>query len=46
MERFLLMQRLQRAGIQIIEWDVTQPFDQAVRPALMRPHLTAFGRRS
>lgn len=46
MERDLLIQRLHRAGIQVIEWDVSRPFDQAVRPALMRPHLTAFGRRS
>jgi len=44
-ERNLLIQRLNRAGIQTIEWDVSRPFDQAVRPALMRPHLTAFGRR-
>jgi tetratricopeptide (TPR) repeat protein len=44
MERNLLIQRLQRAGIQIIEWDVSQPFDQAVRSALIRPHVVALGR--
>lgn len=45
MERDLLIQRLQRAGIQIMEWDVSRPFDQAMRPALMRPHMAALGRR-
>ncbi|MBI5840336.1 MAG: DUF58 domain-containing protein [Chloroflexi bacterium] len=39
MERNLLIRRLQRAGIQVIEWDVSRPFDQAMRSALMRPHL-------
>jgi uncharacterized protein (DUF58 family) len=46
MERNLLIQRLQRAGIQIIEWDVSQPFDQAVRSALIRPHVIALRRRA
>jgi len=36
LERVLLVRRLQRAGIQVIEWDVAMPFDQAVRPALLR----------
>jgi uncharacterized protein (DUF58 family) len=38
MERELLLQRLRRAGVQVIEWDVAQPFDQAARGA--------FGRRA
>jgi uncharacterized protein (DUF58 family) len=42
MERDLLIHRLKRAGIQIIEWDVSLPFDQAVGPALTRPHPLAF----
>ena len=45
MERNLLIQRLHRAGIQVMEWDVSQPFDQALRTALMRPHLAVVGRR-
>ncbi len=39
MERQLMLARLQRAGLQIVEWDVAQPFDQAMRRA------TAFQRR-
>lgn len=37
-ERNLLIKRLERAGVRVIEWDVAQPFDQAVGPALKRPH--------
>lgn len=36
MERDLLMRRLARAGIQVVEWDVSIPLDQAVGPVLMR----------
>ncbi len=36
LERRLLIRRLQRAGIQVIEWDVSKPFEQVVRPQLMR----------
>ena len=36
MERDLLIRRLERAGIQVVEWDVSLPFDQAVGPLLMR----------
>jgi len=36
MERDLLIRRLQRAGIHVIEWDVSIPLDQAIGPALMR----------
>jgi uncharacterized protein (DUF58 family) len=36
MERNLLIRRLERAGIQVIEWDVSIPLDQAVGPLLMR----------
>ena len=38
MERDLLIRRLERAGIQVIEWDLSRPLDQAVGPVLMRPH--------
>ncbi len=43
-ERDLLIRKLERAGIQVIEWDVSKPFDQAVGPALMRPHASMFRR--
>lgn len=33
MERGLTLARLQRAGIQVVEWNVAQPFDQAMRRA-------------
>ncbi|HTP00492.1 MAG TPA: DUF58 domain-containing protein [Anaerolineales bacterium] len=33
MERRLMLSRLQRAGIQATEWDVSQPFDLAMRRA-------------
>jgi uncharacterized protein (DUF58 family) len=36
MERALMLGRLQRAGLQVVEWDVAQPFDQAVRRAVGR----------
>ncbi|MBV6396173.1 MAG: hypothetical protein HFACDABA_01766 [Anaerolineales bacterium] len=37
LERELLLGQLRRAGIQILNWDVSQPFDQAARHALSRP---------
>ena len=36
LERKLLLNRLQRAGIHVIEWNVAEPFDQAVGPVLNR----------
>jgi uncharacterized protein (DUF58 family) len=36
LERDLLIRRLERAGIQVFEWDVSIPLDQAVGPLLMR----------
>jgi uncharacterized protein (DUF58 family) len=36
LERGLLIRKLQRAGIQVIEWDVSKPFEQVVPPRLMR----------
>ncbi len=36
MERDLFIRRLERAGIHVIEWDVSIPLDQAIGPALMR----------
>jgi uncharacterized protein (DUF58 family) len=31
MERKLMLNRIQRAGVQLVEWNVAQPFDQAAR---------------
>jgi uncharacterized protein (DUF58 family) len=46
MERKLLFNRVQRAGIQILEWDVQDPFDQVVKRNLSHPPgwLRAVGR--
>jgi len=37
MERNLLLRKLQRAGIQILDWNVSQPFDQVVKYRLGPP---------
>lgn len=37
LERSLLLQRVQRAGIQTLDWDVAEPFDQVVKKKLSRP---------
>jgi uncharacterized protein (DUF58 family) len=37
LERGLLLQKIQRAGIQVLDWDVAEPFDQAVKKRLSRP---------
>jgi len=46
MERMLLLQRVQRAGIQILDWNVAEPFDQVVKRMLSHPPawLRAMGR--
>jgi len=46
MERKLLLQKVQRAGIQVLEWDVNDPFDQVVKHNLSHPPgwLRAVGR--
>ena len=46
MERTLLLQKLGRAGIQILDWDVAQPFDHVVKRMLSHPPawLRAVGR--
>lgn len=45
LERNLLLQRLQRAGVQVLDWDVTQPFDQVVRRRLGRVPALLHGLR-
>jgi uncharacterized protein (DUF58 family) len=40
LERVLLLRRMQRAGIQVVDWQVERPFNQVVHTALVRlPHL-------
>jgi uncharacterized protein (DUF58 family) len=36
MERELMLKRVQRAGIQVVEWDVSLPFDQVAEHAFRR----------
>jgi len=36
MERVLLLQRMGRAGIQVLDWDVTEPFDLFVKRRMTR----------
>jgi uncharacterized protein (DUF58 family) len=46
MERILLLQKIQRASIQVLDWDVAEPFDQVVKRRLSHPPawLRAVGR--
>ena len=46
MERVLLLQKIQRASIQVLDWDVAEPFDLVVNRMLSRPPawLRAVGR--
>jgi uncharacterized protein (DUF58 family) len=46
LERTLLLQKVQRAGIQVLDWDVNEPFDLLVKRKLSRPPawLRAVGR--
>jgi uncharacterized protein (DUF58 family) len=37
MERKLLLHKLRRAGMQVINWDVSLPFDQVIQSRLLRP---------
>jgi len=37
LERGLLLQKVQRAGIQVLDWDVSEPFDLVVKRKLSRP---------
>ena len=36
MERALLLRKLQRAGVQVLDWNITHPFDQVVQRELSR----------
>ncbi len=37
LERALFLQKVQRAGIQVLDWDVSEPFDMVVKRKLGRP---------
>jgi len=37
LQRRLTLQRLRQAGVQVVDWDVTHPFEQVVESALSRP---------
>jgi len=37
MKRRITLQRLRHAGVQVVDWDTTHPFDQVVESALSRP---------
>ena len=46
MERLILLQKLQRANIHVLDWDVTEPFDSLIKRRLGRSPvwLRAIGR--
>jgi len=46
MERALTLQKVRRAGVQVLDWDVAEPFDLVVKRMLSRPPawLRAVGR--
>jgi uncharacterized protein (DUF58 family) len=37
LERALLLQKVRRAGVQVLDWDVSEPFDLTVKRKLGRP---------
>jgi uncharacterized protein (DUF58 family) len=37
LRRRITLQRLRHAGVQVVDWDVTHPFEQVVESALSRP---------
>jgi uncharacterized protein (DUF58 family) len=37
LQRRLTLQRLRQSGVQVVDWDVTHPFEQVVESALSRP---------
>ncbi|MEW6406097.1 MAG: DUF58 domain-containing protein, partial [Chloroflexota bacterium] len=45
LERRVALRRLLHAGIHIVEWNVSKPFDQAVPPYLSRPFYMQASRR-
>jgi len=45
MQRLLLLRRLRATGIQVVEWDVTRPFEEVARQSLERRMLQSRGVR-
>ena len=39
LERTLLLQKMGRAGIQVLDWDVAEPFDLFVKRRMTRSHV-------
>ncbi len=37
LQRYVGLQKLRQAGVQVVDWDITRPFDQAVESVLSRP---------
>jgi hypothetical protein len=37
LERILMLRGLRRSGIQVVDWNTSQPFEQTARAALSRP---------
>ncbi len=37
LQREVLLRKLRHRGVQVVNWDVSQPFEQAVRSSLSRP---------
>ena len=37
MERILLIKKLQRAGVQVLDWDIAHPFDMVMKHRLGPP---------
>ena len=37
MQRRVTLQRLRHAGVQVVDWDISRPFEQVVESALARP---------
>ncbi len=42
MEREMLLRKLRRAGIQVLDWDVSQPFERFIHPALRHQSAARF----
>jgi hypothetical protein len=37
MRRRVTLQRLRHAAVQVVDWDISQPFEQVVESSLSRP---------
>jgi uncharacterized protein (DUF58 family) len=37
LQRLVTLQKLRHAGVQVVDWDVTRPFEQVIESALSRP---------